>query len=123
MDIRATVSSSQPSPSGRPPKPNRKGQSAPRSRILGMALGAGALAAVLVYFWLQSLSGPRKANRVTTTVPVLTVVRDIPARTIITEEMVQVRMVPSDQATAGAFQKTSDVVGKVASVSIANGLP
>lgn len=131
MEKRATVSTSanrpasasKPVASGRPPKPGRKGQVATRSRILGLAFGAGSLAALLAYVWLQSLSAPPKTKAAVTTVPMLTVARDIPARTLITQDMVQVRLVPSEKAAAGALRDAGEVVGKVTTVPIASGYP
>jgi pilus assembly protein CpaB len=48
------------------------------------------------------------------TTPVVVAARDIPARTRITAEMLEVRPVPQDLVSAKAFTRSEDVVGKVA---------
>lgn len=97
-----------------------------RNTTLIIAIVAGAAAALLAFLFL---SKPAQ----TPTVPVVAVVptlspiviasKDIPARTIVTNDMVKIDNVPKEKLTGQEAQAPADVLGKVASVPIASGAP
>lgn len=90
--------------------------------LLIAALVLGLLAAILVGVYLSGLnSGNGGSSTSGTTVPVVVAAQDIPALTVVTEQMLAVKNVPIDIAVAGAFSKTADVVGQTAQVNVAAG--
>jgi pilus assembly protein CpaB len=90
--------------------------------LLIAALVLGLLAAVLVGVYLSNLSGDDgTSSSSSTTVPVVVAAQDIPALTVVTEQMLVIKNVPIDIAVVGAFSKTADVVGQTAQVNVASG--
>lgn len=94
-----------------------------RGRILSLAFGAGLLAALTAYFWLQSLTAPPRTKKEAATVTVVVPRQDIPPRTLITEDLVEIRQVPVDKAAPDAMRSPSEVIGKVSTTPITKGLP
>jgi len=87
-------------------------------KFILFALVLGALGAVLVYAAFsrpQSLTGGGAAANT----PVVVAKTDIPARTKITESMIEVRLVGADARGALAFTDTAAVVGQVTRFPIA----
>ena len=86
--------------------------------LLGLALAAGAVAAVLVFVALSSNddSGGTVSSGPTTSVVVA--VQDINAGTVISSDMVKTVEVGADQLIGGAVTDTSLVVGEAARVKI-----
>lgn len=90
--------------------------------LLIAALVLGLLAAILVGVYLSSLNSENGGSSTSgTTVPVVVAAQDIPALTVVTEQMLVVKNVPIDIAVAGAFGKTADIVGQTAQVNVALG--
>jgi pilus assembly protein CpaB len=92
--------------------------------LLFAALILGLLAAILVGVYLSNLNSDNGTNTSTaggTEVPVVVAAQDIPALTVVTEQMLVVKNIPLDVAVAGAFAKTADVVGQTAQVNVAVG--
>ena len=87
-------------------------------KFILFALALGALGAVLVYAAFSrpqsSTGGGAGANT-----PVVVAKTDIPARTKITESMIEVRLVGADGRSALAFTDTAGVVGQVTRFPIA----
>lgn len=90
--------------------------------LLIAALVLGLLAALLVGVYLSGLNSENGSSSTSgTTVPVVVAAQNIPALTVVTEQMLAVKSVPIDIAVAGAFSKTADVVGQTAQVNVAAG--
>jgi len=90
--------------------------------FLGLILGL--LAAVLTVVYLSSAGddgGNSTSGPAVETVPAVVAVQDIAAGTRVTAEMVNVKSVPTDLAIPNRFEKSEDVVGKVAAVNIVAG--
>jgi pilus assembly protein CpaB len=90
-----------------------------RAGIL-LALVLAALAGALVFIAIQSGGGEKSAVQLAapSTSPVLRANRNIPARTQITAEMVEVVQLPQGAILAGALASPQAVVGTTASVPI-----
>lgn len=73
-----------------------------------LALLAAIVTALLLFVFLSSVIKFGGAD----TTKVVTAAQDIPANTVITEQMLAVSDVPTDNVLAGAITKVSDVVGK-----------
>jgi len=73
-----------------------------------LALLAAIVTAVLLFVFLSSVIKFGGAD----TTKVVTAAQDIPANTVITEQMLAVSDIPTDNVLAGAITKLSDVVGK-----------
>jgi Flp pilus assembly protein CpaB len=87
--------------------------------LLIFALVLGLLAAVLAGVYLSSLdNGGGSGSGSSATVPVVVAVRDIPAATTITEDMVAVKAIPSDLALVGALSQSSAALGQTTQVDI-----
>ncbi len=88
---------------------------------LPLAALLGLLSALLIFVVLSNASGGEGEGGATAvpTVPAVIAAVDIPARTRITADMVEVRAVPRDLVSARAFANVQDVVGKVARFPIA----
>ncbi len=71
------------------------------------------LAGLLVYRLLTSAVQSAATPKKTETKPVVVAVQDIPMRTVITEDMVQVRDMPVDLIPEGAITDVQDAVGKM----------
>ncbi|MDI6829375.1 MAG: Flp pilus assembly protein CpaB [Armatimonadota bacterium] len=90
----------------------------PRNRILAAALCLAAVAAVLVYAYMSRLSDETRQP-----VAVVAASEDIPARTIITKEMVKLSDFPRKLVPPNAAVSVDSVVGKVALQMIREGNP
>lgn len=89
-------------------------------RILLLALVAGIVAAILVYATLsRSSESAGGAGGAASMVPAVVAKQDIPARTKITSDMVEVRQVPSDTRGELAYTDVSQVVGQITRYPIA----
>jgi pilus assembly protein CpaB len=89
--------------------------------LITLAVVFGLITAVLVYMALSDGGGKDEETVVATseeTVPVVVADRDIRARTRITEEMLDVRVVPKDAAHPDAFSSKEDLEGMVSRVPI-----
>jgi pilus assembly protein CpaB len=85
-----------------------------RNRMMVLvALLFAVIAAVLVYAALQSRDGGSSSSSgvTTDTTVVVTASRDVPANTILTADMLQVRDVPVGSQLDGVFASTAGVVG------------
>ncbi len=95
------------------------------SSRLGLLLAAAlaAVAGVLVYAAVQSAGDGGSVTSVTggNSAFVLTAKRDIPARTAITADMLQLTEVPSNALLAGAVAEDGLAVGRVARIPIYRG--
>lgn len=80
-------------------------------RFVMLAIVLGLLGAIIVYvsFSRSSSSGGPSGNNV----PVVVANQDIPARTKITDSMVEVRLIPSDNRSALGYTDVAAVVGQV----------
>lgn len=94
-----------------------------RPRALGIALFFGTLAALATYFWLNHQATQNAGTHPAATVSTVVAVQDIPARTTITQAMLEVRRVAPGQVPADAATAISDLVGKVATAPISAGSP
>ena len=101
-------------------------------RQLLLICGAVALIIfLLIYFTLTRLTAdkqkPAPQQPVTTTqvqvkdVSIVTAKTSIPERTVIKEEMLSLKTVPSNKMPAGALQRTTDLVGRPTRVAISPG--
>jgi pilus assembly protein CpaB len=94
----------------------RSGAGGPAGRInrrfLMLALVSAALSAMLVYVAI-SRSGGGNEGESTATATIVVAAVDIPARTQITEKMVQVRDVPVGVKPEASYGSVEEVVGKV----------
>jgi pilus assembly protein CpaB len=88
-------------------------------RFIMLAVVLGLLGAILVYAAFSRGSSSGGGIRSAADVPVVTAKADIPARTKITQSMVEVKLVPSDTRSVLAFEDASLVVGKVTRFPIA----
>jgi pilus assembly protein CpaB len=89
-------------------------------RLLLLALFAGIVAAILIYTALSRGSeATNGAGGAASTVPAVVAKQDIPARTKITSEMVEVRQMPTDDLSELAYTDLSQVVGRVSRYPIA----
>ncbi|HLF76162.1 MAG TPA: Flp pilus assembly protein CpaB [Dehalococcoidia bacterium] len=88
-------------------------------RFIMLAVVLGLVGAILVYaaFSRDSSSGGASSSAADT--PVVVAKAEIPARTKITQAMVEVKLVPLDTRSALAFEDASLVVGKVTRFPIA----
>lgn len=95
----------------------RAGAGAPAGRInrrfLMLALVSAALSAALVYVALNKGGGGGEGDGSTASVEAVVAAVDIPARTLITAEMVKVKSIPVGAKTEAAYDDVDDVVGKV----------
>jgi pilus assembly protein CpaB len=87
-------------------------------KFLYMALGLGALGALLVYVAF-SRGGGSGSDSSSSQVPVVVAKTDIEARARITASMVEVKLINSDDASALALADTSAVIGKTTRFPIA----
>ena len=97
-----------------------------RNTTLIIAVVAGAAAALLAFLFLNK-PAQQAAAPVAVAAPALSPVvvasKDIPARTIVTNDMVKIDNLPKDKLTGQEALAPADVLGKVASVPIATGAP
>ncbi|BDI32815.1 hypothetical protein CCAX7_48660 [Capsulimonas corticalis] len=97
-----------------------------RNTTLIIAVVAGAAAALLAFFFLNKPAAPTAAPApvaAPTLSPIVVASKDIPARTIVTNDMVKIDNVPQSKLTGQESATPNDVLGKVASVPIAAGSP
>jgi pilus assembly protein CpaB len=87
-------------------------------KFLYMALGLGALGALLVYVAFSRSDGSGRAGG-GDQVPVVVAKTDIEARTRITASMVEVKLISADDASALALPDTAQVIGKTTRFPIA----
>lgn len=97
----------------------RGGGRANRAALL-LALVLGAAAALLTFVFLSQRSESAQSTQVATK-PVVVAKADIPARTQITSDVVEIKAIPVTGAHPQAFTKLSDVVGQVTQFPVAMG--
>ncbi len=102
----------------------RAGAGGPASRInrrfLMLALVSAALSAILVYVAIsRSGGGGGEGESAATTAPVVVAAIDIPARTQITEDMVELRDVPISVRSSTALTDIDQALGEVSRYPIA----
>jgi pilus assembly protein CpaB len=90
-------------------------------RPLILAIVFGALSALLVLTYLQSLKSSDKPTTTVATAPVVFAVRDIPERTEIKEGMLEMRQIPVDAKHNLALTSKDLAVGKLTRVPISAG--
>jgi pilus assembly protein CpaB len=90
-------------------------------RPLILAIVFGALSALLVLTYLQSLKSSDKSGTAVATAPVVFALRDIPERTEIKEGMLEVRQIPVDAKHNLALTSKDLAVGKLTRVPISAG--
>ena len=78
--------------------------------MMGIALGLSLTTSGLVYHYLQTVSEPAVKD----TVPVIVAKVDIPLKTKVTAEMLQIQNVPSEYLQPGAIRDNKLVVGVIA---------
>jgi pilus assembly protein CpaB len=90
-------------------------------RLILAAVALGLLGAMLVYMASSSKGGggPSSSAPSGAGVPIVVAKADIPARTKITAQMVEVKLVPEDAASVLGFKDTTQVVGQVTRFPIA----
>jgi pilus assembly protein CpaB len=89
-------------------------------RLIIAAVALGLLGAFLVYMASSSKGGTSSSSApVGEGIPVVVAKADIPARTKITAQMVEVKLVPEDAASPLGFKDASQVVGQVTRFPIA----
>jgi len=88
-------------------------------RLVLLALVAGIVAAILIYTALSRGSESTGSAGAASTVPAVVAKQDIPARTKITSDMLEVRQVPTDDRSELAYTDLSQVVGQVTRYPIA----
>ena len=89
-------------------------------RLLLLALAAGLVGAVLVYAAVSRGSDSTdSAGSASSMVPVVTARIDIPPRTKITTDMVEVRQVAPDSRSELAYTDVADVVGRISRYPLA----
>ena len=90
--------------------------------LLLLALGAGLVAAVIVFVVVSESGGGDSVTPVTSgTVPALVASQTISAGTLVTEEMVKVVDVPESLVVSGVYDDADLVVGEVSTVTIGAG--
>lgn len=77
--------------------------------IMGIALGLSLATSGLVYYYLRSVAEPTDRQ----TVPVIVAKTDIPAKTKVTAEMIQIQNIPAEYLQPGAVRDRTQVVGVV----------
>jgi pilus assembly protein CpaB len=85
-------------------------------RFIFMAIGLGLLGAILVYI---ASSGGGSSGGGAGDIPVVVAKTDIPARTAITQSMIEVRLVTENDRSALAYATSEDVIGQVTRFPIA----
>jgi pilus assembly protein CpaB len=95
----------------------RSGAGGPAGRVnrrfLMLALVSAALSAMLVYVAISRAGGGDKGGDTTATATIVVAAVDIPARTQITDKMVQVRDVPVSVKPEASYGSAEEVIGKV----------
>lgn len=86
--------------------------------ILALALVFGLLAAVLAYYLLNST---QQAILNKEYIQVVTAIQDIPANTIITSEMLDMKNFPKDMQTGQEITEVNSAVGRISPVAIIRG--
>ena len=86
-------------------------------RFIMLAVALGLLGAILVY--VAASRGDSSSGGGLADTAVVVAKQDIPARTTITQSMVEVRLVPSDSASQFAYEDAAAVVGEVTRFPIA----
>lgn len=104
-----------------PSKSTNKGTKRPR--ILLYAAAAGAVASLLVYVYLSKQASSGSSQAAAPAISVVVAGRDIPARTLVTNAMLQIRALPAAQVPRDGVTALPDVEGKVALSPIAAGQP
>jgi pilus assembly protein CpaB len=95
-------------------------------RVLAAALVLAAIAAGLIVAFLASrdsgtTTAPPAEPVTADPVPVVVVLQDVPAGTVITADMVELRFYPEDTLPAGAIASLSDVVGETTRYPLVSG--
>lgn len=89
--------------------------------LLLLAIGAGLVAALLVFVIVSESDGGSSGPAASSTLPAVVASANIGAGTEITADMVTVAQVPEDLLVSGAKDNTELVVGEVSRVAIAEG--
>ena len=106
------------------PAIGRRDKAASRPPMLALALGAGLLTASLAYFALQSLAAhPSPAAQTIPNRAIVVAGRDIPARTVLTQNLLQTRTVAANSVPEGTASAPFELVGQVTTVAISAGSP
>jgi len=86
-----------------------------------MAVVCGVISAILVGAVLASQGGGGGSGA--GEVPVVVAARDIPARTMLTADMLEVKQLPADAALRGVFSDPAALAGRITLQAIAAGSP
>lgn len=86
--------------------------------VLVVALGLGALTSFLVWQYVQEAG---QAARPRPTVPVVVALEPIPARAVITSEMLRVQQLPTEARHPDAFRSAAEAVGKISRAAMTPG--
>lgn len=89
--------------------------------IFLMAVVCGVISAILVGAVLASQGG--SGGSAAGEVPVVVAARDIPARTMLTADMLEVKQLPADAALRGVFSDPAALEGRITLQAIAAGEP
>jgi Flp pilus assembly protein CpaB len=89
--------------------------------LLLLALLMGAVCAALVGVYLSGLESGGGSGETSATVPVVVAARDIPAQTLIAEDMLVVKDMPEDLALVGSFTQPADLVGLRTQIALVAG--
>ncbi len=87
-------------------------------RVVVLPLLVGLMTTSFVYVYIQRLES---AGAIASRVDVVVVNADLPAKTLLTEEMLTVKQIPEEFVTAGVLSRREDAVGKVTTVALAAG--
>lgn len=92
-------------------------------QLVGIAVAFSCLMGILVYVGLSSQEQPaqQQAAAPVQTVQVVVAAKDIPDRTIVTDDMVKVVDMPANLVPEGAYDTLSDVLNHPTSTSVAAG--
>ena len=92
-----------------------------RGPVLGIAIVAGLIAAILTYVYLTHVSANREPVAASGLVSVVVASKNIPARALITDDVLSLRSVPISQAPADHASTLLDVSGKITTSPISAG--
>jgi len=88
-------------------------------KVYFLAVTLAIVAGLAVYFFASSLKATEKTDEIEKKPAVITVV-NLPANTVITEEMVSVQMLPAEAVNPQTIGNVSEVVGSVTKYPIAS---
>ncbi|MCE5197650.1 MAG: Flp pilus assembly protein CpaB [Armatimonadota bacterium] len=95
------------------------GTSTTKRNVLIAAAVLGLITSLLIYNFLSS----NRAKQNEVMVDVVTAIRDITPRTVITAPMIEIRKMPRSQVPGGAFTQIAQVTNKVALAQLNQGMP